>query len=102
MTIVDRGPPGEGTSFGNAAVIEPHGVIPVPSPGVLWRVPRYLMNPRGPLAIRWSYLPRLTPWLARFVWNSRARQPLPPARERLYARFAGLAARAPSTTLEQR
>jgi len=71
VTMIDRGPPGEATSFGNAAVIEPHGVIPVPSPGVLWRVPRYLLNPRGPLAIRWGYLPRLTPWLARFVWNSR-------------------------------
>lgn len=71
VTLIDRGPPGEATSFGNAAVIEPHGVIPVPSPGVLWRVPRYLMNPRGPLAIRWSYLPKLSPWLARFVWNSR-------------------------------
>ena len=33
VTLIDRGPPGEGTSFGNAAVIEPHGVIPVPSPG---------------------------------------------------------------------
>ena len=42
-----------GTSFGNAAVIEPHGVVPVPTPGVLWRVPRYLMDPLGPLAIRW-------------------------------------------------
>ena len=71
VTMIDRGPPGEATSFGNAAVIEPHGVIPVPRPGVLWRVPGYLMNPRGPLAIRWAYLPRLTPWLARFVWNSR-------------------------------
>ena len=71
VTLIDRGAPGEGTSFGNAAVIEPHGVIPVPTPGVLWRVPRYLMDPRGPLAIRWRYLPRLAPWLLRFVWNSR-------------------------------
>ncbi len=71
VTLVDRGPPGEGTSFGNAAVIEPHGIRPVATPGVLWKVPGYLMDPLGPLAIRWRYLPRLLPWLARFAWNSR-------------------------------
>lgn len=74
VTLLDRQGPGEGTSFGNAAVIEPHGVIPVATPGVLWKVPRYLMDPLGPLAIRWRYLPRLAPWLARFVWNSRPGQ----------------------------
>lgn len=71
VTLVDRGPPGEGTSFGNAAVIEPHGVIPVATPGVLWKVPGYLMDPLGPLAIRWRYLPRIAPWLVRFALNSR-------------------------------
>jgi len=25
------------------------------------------MDPEGPLSIRWSYLPRLVPWLARYV-----------------------------------
>lgn len=71
VTLIDRAGPGEGTSFGNASVVEPHGIIPVPTPGVLWQVPKYLMDPLGPLAIRWSYLPKLAPWLARFVWNSR-------------------------------
>ena len=71
VTLIDRGGPGEGTSFGNASVVEPHGIVPVPTPGVLWQVPKYLMDPLGPLAIRWSYLPQLAPWLARFVWNSR-------------------------------
>lgn len=71
VTLVDRGPPGEGTSFGNAAVIEPHGIIPVATPGVLWKVPGYLMDPLGPLSIRWRYLPRIAPWLVRFALNSR-------------------------------
>jgi D-amino-acid dehydrogenase len=74
VTLIDRAGPGEGTSFGNASVIEPHGIIPVPTPGVLWQVPKYLLDPLGPLAIRWSYLPKLAPWLARFVWNSRPAQ----------------------------
>lgn len=74
VTLIDRGAPGEGTSFGNASVIEPHGILPIPTPGVLWRVPKYLLDPLGPLAIRWRYLPQLTPWLLRFVWNSRPAQ----------------------------
>ena len=29
-------------------------------------MPGYLADPLGPLTIRWSYLPRLLPWLLRF------------------------------------
>ena len=29
----------------------------------LGRVPGMLMDPLGPLAIRWRYLPKLAPWL---------------------------------------
>ena len=32
-------------------------------PGTWKQVPRYLMDPLGPLAIRWSYFPRVAPWL---------------------------------------
>ncbi len=67
VTLLDRGSPGEGTSFGNASVIAPDSVVPVSSPGLLRELPRLLSDPLGPLAIRWSYMPRLTPWLLRFV-----------------------------------
>jgi D-amino-acid dehydrogenase len=34
----------------------------------IWRkVPGWLADPLGPLAIRWSYLPTLLPWLLRFL-----------------------------------
>jgi D-amino-acid dehydrogenase len=36
-------------------------------PGLWRRVPGMLADPLGPLAIRPSYLPRLTPWLSRFL-----------------------------------
>jgi len=36
-------------------------------PGLWRKVPGWLADPLGPLAIRWSYLPRLTPWLLRFL-----------------------------------
>jgi D-amino-acid dehydrogenase len=67
VTIIDERNPGEGTSKGNAAVVAVDSVAPVATPGVLWDVPRYLMDPLGPLAIRWSYLPKIAPWLFRFV-----------------------------------
>nr|WP_298688933.1 FAD-dependent oxidoreductase [uncultured Dongia sp.] len=67
VTVIDKVGPGEGTSKGNAAVIATESCVPVATPGVLWDVPKMLMDPLGPLAIRWSYLPKIAPWLLRFV-----------------------------------
>jgi D-amino-acid dehydrogenase len=67
VTIVDKAGPGEGASKGNASVIAAESCIPIATPGILWDVPKYLSDPLGPLAIRWSYLPKLAPWLWRFV-----------------------------------
>ena len=39
--------------------------------GVAWDVPGYLRDPMGPLAIRWSYLPKIAPWLMRFIAASK-------------------------------
>jgi D-amino-acid dehydrogenase len=71
VTVVDYQGPGEGTSRGNAAVIAGAACEPVAMPGIVRRVPAMLADPLGPLAIRWSYLPRLAPWLMRFVAASR-------------------------------
>jgi D-amino-acid dehydrogenase len=71
VTLLEREEPGHGCSFGNAG-IRPSDIVPaIASPGLLWRVPRYMFDPDGPLKIRWSYLPRLAPWLYRFVRASR-------------------------------
>src|SRR5882724_8892757 len=72
VTVLDPLGPGEGTSFGNAGCLNGSSVVPVAMPGVLRQVPRWLLDPEGPLAIRWRYLPTLAPWLWRFV---RAGQP---------------------------
>lgn len=34
-------------------------------------VPGWLMDPLGPLSVRWGYLPRMMPWLLRFLAASR-------------------------------
>ncbi|MGD1878297.1 MAG: NAD(P)/FAD-dependent oxidoreductase [Kiloniellaceae bacterium] len=67
VVLVDRGEPGEGTSFGNGSIVTEEAVVPVQSPGIARKVPGMLADPLGPLAIRWSYLPRIAPWLLHFV-----------------------------------
>jgi D-amino-acid dehydrogenase len=67
VTLVDMRPPGEYCSFGNAGILSPGSCVPLATPGVQWKVPGYLMDPMGPLTIRWSYLPKAAPWLLRFL-----------------------------------
>lgn len=67
VTILDSRPPGEGCSFGNAGLISPGACVPFSMPDLLWRVPRFLADPLGPLAVRWAYLPQALPWLVRFL-----------------------------------
>src|SRR5436309_920131 len=65
--LIEPGNPGEGASFGNAGCFNGSSVTPMAMPGVMRNVPRWLMDPLGPLALRWSYLPAILPYLIRFV-----------------------------------
>lgn len=67
VVLVDRNEPGRGASFGNAGCINPSSLVPIAGPNTLRKVPGYLLDPLGPLAIRWSYLPQLAPWLVRYA-----------------------------------
>jgi D-amino-acid dehydrogenase len=67
VVIVDPGGPGEGASHGNAGGLNGSSIVPVAMPGVLAKVPHWLLDPEGPLSIRLRYLPQLLPWLYRFV-----------------------------------
>jgi glycine/D-amino acid oxidase-like deaminating enzyme len=69
VILIDPKGPGEATSFGNAGCLNGSSIVPVAMPGVISKVPGWLADPLGPLAIRWSYLPRLAPWLYRF-WRA--------------------------------
>ena len=68
VVIVDPDPPGEGASFGNAGCFNPSSVVPIAGPDTLKKVPGYLLDPLGPLAIRWRYLPQIAPWLLRYAY----------------------------------
>jgi len=71
LLLIDSAEPGMAASFGNGGMLSASSIIPVAMPGVIRKVPRWLVDAEGPLTIRWSYLPRLAPWLARFVAASR-------------------------------
>jgi D-amino-acid dehydrogenase len=67
VTLIDREAPGTMTSFGNTGGISPASVVPIAMPGMLKDIPRWLLDPNGPLYVRWSYLPTCLPWIVRFL-----------------------------------
>jgi D-amino-acid dehydrogenase len=72
VTVLDPKPPGTATSFGNAGIIAIGSIIPYSTPDLWKTVPAMLLDPLGPVRLRWRHLPRAAPWLARFVANGRA------------------------------
>lgn len=72
VTLVDAEAPGSQTSYGNAGAISPQSINPMAGPGVLKQIPKWLLDPLGPLALRWRYLPKATPWLIKFVQSGTA------------------------------
>ncbi|HLH92318.1 MAG TPA: FAD-binding oxidoreductase [Xanthobacteraceae bacterium] len=71
VAVVDPLPPAGGASFGNAGLISPDTAVPIALPGMLPKVPRWLMDPLGPLSVRPAYFPRALPWLMRWVESGR-------------------------------
>ncbi|TAL85489.1 MAG: FAD-dependent oxidoreductase [Candidimonas sp.] len=71
VTVIDPLPPAGGTSYGNAGLISSDTAVPIALPGMLRKVPGWLTNREGPLAIRPAYFPHALPWLFRWVGASR-------------------------------
>lgn len=71
VTFVDPLDAGEACSFGNAGSMSPSACLPVGMPGIWKKAPAWLLDPLGPLTVRWSHLPAVLPWLVRFVGHSR-------------------------------
>lgn len=69
VTILEPSPPGgeQAASYGNAGWFSSMSVIPPSGPGLWRKVPGFVMDPLGPLAIRWRYLPKVLPWLLRYL-----------------------------------
>lgn len=70
VRLIDRGEPGQETSFGNAGVVSPWSIIPQSMPGIWKKLPRMLLEPKSALSVRMSFWPRMVPWGLRFLANS--------------------------------
>ncbi|KVP28365.1 amino acid dehydrogenase [Burkholderia multivorans] len=71
VTLIDPAAPGDSTakwSCGQMAVSE---IIPLSKPGILKKVPGWLLDQSGPLALRPGALPGILPWFFRFVASAR-------------------------------
>ncbi|MDG2237822.1 MAG: FAD-dependent oxidoreductase [Arenicellales bacterium] len=67
VALVDRNNPAEGASHGNAGVISSWACVPQSLPGQWKKIPGWIIDPAGPIALRWSYAPRMFNWLLRFL-----------------------------------
>ncbi|WP_170348845.1 NAD(P)/FAD-dependent oxidoreductase [Ruegeria atlantica] len=72
VILIDKAGPGEGTSHGNGGVLASCSIIPVTVPGLLQKAPRMLFDPSQPLFLKWGYVPKLLPWLLRYLKHANA------------------------------
>ncbi|MCK0149738.1 FAD-binding oxidoreductase [Marivita sp. S6314] len=70
VTVIDRLGWGKGTSHGNGGVLAACAMVPVTGPGLLTKAPGMLLNLDYPLFLKWGYLPKLTPWLLKYLGNA--------------------------------
>jgi D-amino-acid dehydrogenase len=67
VTLVDPADPGDSTAKWSCGQISVGEIIPLSKPGILRKVPGWLMDQSGPLALRPSALPGIVPWFVRFM-----------------------------------
>ncbi|MEO1081159.1 MAG: FAD-dependent oxidoreductase [Pseudomonadota bacterium] len=70
VSLIDRLPPGEGTSSGNAGIISAGAAQPEAMPGIWKDMPGMVLGRLAPVSLRFTYLPRFLPWLRRFIASS--------------------------------
>ncbi len=66
VTLIDKGDPGRGTSYGNMASIA-LDFAAGSGPSTWKKLPRWLIDPEGPVWLRPSYAPKILPWFLRFL-----------------------------------
>lgn len=77
VTVIDKDPAGDKVSFGNAGSIAVMEVNPAAMPGVLMKVPGWMLDPLGPLSVRPAHSLKMLPWLYRFYKAGRKNAALP-------------------------
>ena len=70
VTIFDRNDPGSMSSYGNAGHFSPYAVVQLNRPDVINDIPKMLLGSYGPLALKWNYIPKMIPWILRYLKSS--------------------------------
>jgi D-lysine oxidase len=66
VTLIDRGEPGQGTSYGNSGIIEGNTVFPAAFPSSLVELARVALKRSSQANYHLGFLPEIAPWLAAF------------------------------------
>ena len=69
VTIFDKNDPAKMASYGNAGHFSPYAVLQFNRPDILVNIPQMLFSSYGPLALKWNYVPKMIPWMWKFVKN---------------------------------
>ena len=69
VTLFDRDEPGNSATYGNAGHFSPYASVPLNRPDILADVPAMLLSSKGPLALKWNYVPKMIPWFLKFIIN---------------------------------
>ena len=69
VLVVDREGPAAGASAGNAGAFAFTDILPLASPGILKKAPKWLLDPLGPLSVPPAYAFKIAPWMFR-VWRA--------------------------------
>ena len=69
VTVLDREGPAAGASAGNAGAFAFTDILPLASPGILKKAPKWLLDPLGPLSVPPAYALKIAPWMFRF-WRA--------------------------------
>jgi D-amino-acid dehydrogenase len=70
VMLIDRKPPGEETSYGNAGILSSGSILPLNKPSLFSALPSYLTNQSA--ALRWNpaWTVRNLDWVLRFLANA--------------------------------
>ena len=69
VLVLDREGPAAGASAGNAGAFAFTDILPLASPGILKKAPKWLLDPLGPLSVPPAYAFKIAPWMFRF-WRA--------------------------------
>ena len=69
VCVLDRTGVASGASAGSAGAFAFTDVVPLATPGIMLKAPKWLLDPLGPLSIPPAYAMKIAPWMLRF-WRA--------------------------------